>query len=299
MDILDFEGSATPVVMCGADGRVIAKNRAAESLSPTVRKGSILNITPPLCRLPQGRCFDVPYEGKLWLLFCDFLRFDFDGAIFPTAREALTLSGEDMLKAIADHCALKKCNDRSQVARLRELLYNKFAFIFSAPADPTRVHSTARLLKGFESILPPALVRFTDDSGSSRLVNTRNATVLLTSIISALLPHTKGRVKADARQAGDDLRLSVSAATDIAFENTSGEDLTELYPYFSAHTADLFAADLCARTCGYTTAYEIEGNGGISIDIYIKTETELYALLDPVAKVPFEEELAVIAKKLG
>ncbi len=299
MDILDFEGSATPVVICEPDGKVIAKNSASRRLSPTVRKGSILNISTPLCRLPQGRCLAVPYEGRVWLLFCDFLRFDFDGAIFPTAREALMLSGEDMLRAMAAHSALCKSRSQAHVARLRELLYSRFAFIFSSPADPVRIHSTARLLKGFENILPSSLVRFTADGGSSRLINTRNATILLTSLISLLLPHAKGRVKADAGRTGDDLRLSVSAMTDITFEDAAGEELTDLYTYFPEHSADLFAADLCGRTCGYTTMYETSESGEISIDVFVKTETELYALLDPTAKVPFEDELALIVKELG
>ena len=299
MDILDFEGSATPVVMCEPNGRVIGKNAAARALTPSVKKGNVLNASTPLCRLPQGRCFAVTCEGRLWLIFCDFLRFDFDGAVFPTAREALLLSREALLRAIADHGALKKGKLQREVTRLRELLYSKFAFIFSTPSDPFRIHSTARLLKGFESVLPPTLVRFTAEGGSTRLVNTRNAVILLTSLISVLLPRTKGRVKADARETGEDLRLSVSAITDVPFNNASGEDLTELYPFFSEHSADLFASDLCARACGYVTLYETREDGGISIDVYVKTEHDLYSLLDPAEKLPFEEELSVIAKKLG
>ncbi len=298
MDILDFEGSATPIILCDQNGRVLDKNSAAKRLTPCPRRGSKLKITPPICRLPQGRCFVVPFEGKVWLLFCDFLRFEFDGAIFPTAREVLMLSGEDLLKATAAHGALKASKSRSHLAKLQELLYNKFAFIFSAPADPQRVHSTASLLRGFEKVLDSPRISLTTSGGSSRLVNTRNATVLLTSLLSILLPHTKGRVKGDVSRVGDDLRLSVSAVTDLRFENSSGEALTDLYDFFPEHSADLFAIDLCVHTCGYTAFYETDEKGGIEISVYVKTETDLYALLDPAAKAPFEEELALLAEKL-
>ena len=283
MDILDFEGSATPIVMCDAGGKVIGKNSAAKRLTPNPRLGSILNISAPICRLPQGRCFVVCHQERIWLVFCDFLRFDFDGAIFPTTREVMMLSGLDLLEAIAANNTLKKSKNLSHLSRLRKLLYDKFAFLFSSVTDPRKVHSTSTLMTAFQKVLSPERVLLTTSGPSSRLVNTRNATVILTSLISILMPHSIGRVKSDMRQAGDDLRLSVRARTDIPFDERTGDDITELFEYFPEHTADLFAIDLCVRTCEYNAAYEIKENGDVSVDVYVKTENDLYALLDPAA----------------
>lgn len=299
MDILDFEFLTAPIIQCDEDGRITGMNPAAKALSPKPRKGSRLILTASPCTLPQGRCLVIPHEGSLWLVFCDFLRFDYNGAVYPTTLEAMMLSGEDLLRAAAYYGALRRSPSVSGVKRLRELLYSRFSFIFTAKVDPYRAHSVSSVITAFSKVLPSEHIRFTAESGSTRLLNTRNTTVLMTALLAALLPYAKGRVTASAGAVGDDLRLCVSARTELTLQSSQDSDLSALFRYFPEHAVDLYVADLCIRTCGYTTLCRTDEDGTVSVDIYIKTETNLNAVLEPTSKVPFEKELRLLAEKLG
>ncbi|MBQ8696274.1 MAG: hypothetical protein IJ519_01015 [Clostridia bacterium] len=299
MDILDFEFSSTPVILCEQDGRIISCNPAARSLRPTPRKGARMKVAVSPCRLPQGKCLVIPYEERLWLLFCDFLQFDYNGAIYPTTLEAVLLSGPEILRAAATYGSIRRAPAASAVKRFRDLLYSRFRYIFAAQVDPFRAHSVCALISAFTRVLPSEHVRFSAEAGSMRLVNTRNAAIMMTSLISILLPFSGSRVSASAGAVGNDLRLCVSARTNIPFPDAHEEDLTSLFRYFPEHTVDLYVADLCIRTCGYTVSCHTCEDGSITVDVYVKTETRLNSVLDPSMKVPFEAELAHLSKKLS
>lgn len=292
MDINSFSNSSTPIIECTAEGKVRGMNPAAKATLRGVRKGSHLSINGRLCTFPFGRCLAAERDGRIFLLFCDFLRLDIGGSVYPTAAEALKMDAQALLDVISVFSqAAEAAPSHAALHRARALLYDRFSYIFRSESTPEKCYLCGKFLESYRTAAAKGFagiggrLSFHADALSARYINVRNATVLLTGICSLLLCHTPaGTVSVHAADAGEYLRVQISASPGIPMPvHGHGSQLTELLPLFPDGAADLYSAQLCLDACDGRAEYAIN-DGRLSISLYLQCTKELYALLDPIAE---------------
>lgn len=291
MNISNFSNSNTPVIECTADGKVLGMNPAARTTLRGVRKGSRLSICGKLCTFPFGRCLSAERDGRIFLMFCDFLRFDIDGPVYPTAADALKMDAQALLDVISTFSnAAEALPSPAALHRLRALLYDKLSYIFRSECSPENLYVCKQFFESYRTAAAKCFagiggrLSFHTDTLSTRYINVRNATVLLTGICSMLLCHTpNGAITVHAADAGEYLHLEISASPRIPTpSHESGNLLTELLPLFPENAADLYSAQLCLDTCDGRSEYVIT-DGRLSISLYLQCTKDVYTLLDFIA----------------
>lgn len=291
MDISNFSNSNTPVIECTLTGRVLGMNPAARAGLRGVRIGCRLTVRGKLCSLPFGTCLAAEREGRIYLMFCDFLRFDTDGAVYPTVAEALRMDAQALLDVISTFSDSKhRPQATPSLHRVRQLLYDRFAFVMRGNGSADGYSTCSSFFENYRTAAQKGFARvggrlsFQAHALTDDYINVRNATVLITSICTLILSHTAGgTVSVHAAGAGEHLCLDISATPVLPMPvYACGGLLTELLHIFPAGAADLYSAQLCLDACDGRAEYAIE-HGRLSIRLFLQCTKDLYTLLDPIA----------------
>ncbi|MCI8589207.1 MAG: hypothetical protein HFE77_00605 [Clostridiales bacterium] len=310
MQIKDFEYCATAVLECSTEGKILNKNPAAKKLLADIRKGAVLSFQEGIGSVDDKKYMTILHDGRAWLLFFDFLQFDFEGEVFPHAEEYMLLAGEEFLLLEAELSHLQSnIADNVRLARIRRMFFERFAFVFQNERNPARLYRIGTFFEYYKAASKKTYdkvgcrVRYDIRCDDSLLViNARNAAVLLTQLITFFVFHsTDGRTKVEADLVGDYLRVNFEARLqNVAVVCSANRELAALGTYYPENAIDLLAVDLIAKACHYTLEYDISEEQKISLQLYLKTENDVYALLDKAQNRNITKDMEkLIAGTLG
>jgi len=295
MRIENFDCSATAVLECSTEGKILNKNPAAQKLLTGARKGANLLLSEGIGQIDGKKYMTVLHGERAWLLFFDFLQFDFEGEVFPHAEEYMLLAAEEFLLLEAELSGLRSSlKDNIRLVRIRRMFFERFSFIFQNERNPARLYRIGTFFEYYKAAAKKTYdkvgcrVRFSIHCDDSMLViNARNAAVLLTQLITFFIFHSNnGRVKIEADLVGDYLRVNIEAGLqNIDVVCTADRDLAALYKYYPENAIDLLAVDMIVRACNYMVEYDISPDNKISLRLYLKTEKDVYALFDKNYKI--------------